>query len=134
MSSGKVFKAAFESITVELPFDAKWSNGTGYFDGAVDLPLEPGKLAKSRDPYGRRLIFVGTRFGVVVVFDRFSKQDDGGVYVTNSPLGKGDAVFDLVISHTSVGEYEMSSILGAWGHEDYNLGARIELAAKCFEK
>ena len=76
----------------EVPFRIEWANGTGYFDGAVkdDLGLAPGELAASSatGEDKRRIIFVGTRFGNVVIFERYTPKEDGNeniVVVVNRP-------------------------------------------------
>ena len=79
---GKIFQRIFQQIQNEIPFDPSWANGTGYLDGAVSHTLPPGKMAKTIDNYDRRVILIGTRFGTVVVFDRYQGQTDGGVYVS----------------------------------------------------
>lgn len=80
-------------IKTEIAFDPKWSNGTGYFDHAVtaDLGLTPGQVVKTECPAGRLLVLVGTRFGNVVFFERYSPETNDGeieyshVVVANSP-------------------------------------------------
>ena len=79
---------AFKKIERTVEFDTGWANGTGYFDGAVraKLGLKPGERAKSVDKTGRRIIFVGTRFGNAVFFDRYSPNTDSAdVVVSNVP-------------------------------------------------
>jgi len=133
MSAGEIFKKCFDSIQNAVPFDHSWKNGTGYFDHATNMiELPAGELAKSTDDFGRRIILVGTRFGTVVVFDRYKNQSDGGVYVSNIP-DKGKEVFDLVVSKTSISEWEMRGILGNWDFSYENLGSKIERAARLFK-
>ena len=114
---GKIFQRIFHEIQTEVPFDPSWANGTGYLDGAVSHPLPPGKTT---DNYDRRVILIGTRFGTVVVFDRYRGQTDGGVYVSNRP---NSTTIDALMTGTAIGGGEMACVLG-----DYvpNIGETIE--------
>lgn len=79
-----IFAAQF-SKTKAVPFNPKWSNGTGYFDYAVlgqEAPLlEAGDVVCSEDPKGRKLIIIGTPLGNVVIFQRYSNRND--IYTAN---------------------------------------------------
>ena len=64
----------------------------GLFDGAVkaDLGLKPGELAvfMAGGEDLRKMIIIGTRFGNVVIFERYTPKDDGNeniVVVVNRP-------------------------------------------------
>ncbi len=125
---GKVFTEAFNSVKKVVPFDTKWMNGTGYFDGVVHMvKLAVGEMAKSTDEVGRRLIMVGTRFGTVVVFDRYNEQNNDGIWVTNKP---SSAVLRELMSGTNVGLNEMVTIVGGNGNLRDNIGYTIERMAK----
>lgn len=84
---------AFAKIEVMIEYNPKWANGTGYFDHAVKgehaPKLQPGEMVKAEVPAPnlRRIIIVGTRFGNVVVFERFSPDggDRSNVIVANYP-------------------------------------------------
>lgn len=78
------FEMSIKHAGKTVQFDESWNNGTGYLDGAVraDLGLAPGETATSTDPHGRRIVFVGTRLGNVVVFERYKDRD---VIVSNMP-------------------------------------------------
>lgn len=125
---GSIFTERYNQVAVEIDFDPKWANGTGYYDYAVEaVDLKPGEMAKSFDAStGRRIILIGTRFGCVVVFDRYSNQDKGGVYVTNEP---NEFVIKQFVPSGSIGEHSMYVLLGSWGIET-NLGKTIEKMAK----
>lgn len=124
---GKVFTEAFKAIRKVVPFDPKWMNGTGYFDGAVYMvKLANGEMAKSTDEVGRRIIFIGTRFGTVVVFDRYAEQVEDGIWVSNKP--KSTVLCELM-SGTSIGLNEMTTLLGGWGNLNENIGFTIERMA-----
>ena len=84
----RYFDAHFAQATVTLNFNPEWCNGTGYFDHAVTLvKLNPGDMAKAEDPQGRKLIFIGTRFGTCVFFERYARKelDDQIRVVSNVP-------------------------------------------------
>ena len=72
----------------EIPYSKDWENGTGYFDGAVfgeDAPVIPaGELVKSVSTGGRKIVMVGTRFGNIVLFERYTDEENN-VVVTNQP-------------------------------------------------
>lgn len=128
--AGRVFQMVFENEKVpEITYNPAWGNGTGYFDHAVELAeLEIGEVRKCRDSNDRRLLLVGTRFGTIVVFDRFINQVAGGVYVINAPRSE---LIDLAINSCGgLGESDMVRILGSWGMIDQNIGHRIEAVAK----
>lgn len=82
------FEAAFAAAE-KIDYNPKWANGTGYFDNAVDgdeaLKLAEGQIIASTTLAGndRKLVIVGTRFGNVVVFQRYTKNE--GVYTFNAP-------------------------------------------------
>jgi hypothetical protein len=84
-----VFDANFEAVTKVTNFNPSWYNGTGYFDHAVNggphsVTLEVGEMSKSlaAGDDGRKLIFVGTDLGTIVVFQRFT--DDSEKIVSNA--------------------------------------------------
>ena len=66
------FTNVFNEITNVIPYNTEWENGTGYFDNAVySVALNPGERAKSTSTVGRRIVFIGTRFGTCVFFERY---------------------------------------------------------------
>lgn len=74
----QIFDTQFNAIEHEIGYQSTWCNthSTGYFDGAVKdesllRHVGMGKMAKSTDPTGRKLIFFGTKFGVAVLFERY---------------------------------------------------------------
>lgn len=86
------FNEAYDAISTTVAFDPAWKNSTGYLDNAVkvDLGLRPGERAKCVDDFKRRVIFVGTTLGNVVVFERYSPTEVGErseVHVSNLPSG-----------------------------------------------
>ena len=117
---GKIFQQVFRETKSEVPFDPSWANGTGYLDGAVNYPLSPGEMAKTTDNYDRRVILIGTRFGTVVVFDRYRGQTDGGVYASNRPHS---TTIDALMTGNAIGGWEMACVLG---DKFPNIGETIE--------
>jgi hypothetical protein len=90
-----VFWNAFynsEFVKCDIPFSEDWVQGS-YYDGGVDakLPeLEIGEIGRSVAPgkNARRILFVKTRFGNVVLFERYTPGEEGelnGPIVQNSP-------------------------------------------------
>lgn len=111
------FTAVYNKCTVTMEFKKEWSNGIGYFNHAVSgehaPKLPPKMFAKSMSPGGRRMIMVGTKFGNIVVFDRFRDQaptqkDEGkAVFVYNAPavlLDSGNWPFGSVLFEGEVRE------------------------------
>ena len=100
----RVFTGHYDVITRVLPFNEAWASKTGYFGPAVHehndhsikvtftadqqtdtrVCMYPGEMARSIDPEGRRLIFVATRLGCLVVFERYKTSDAHPVFVHNN--------------------------------------------------
>ena len=53
-----------------IKYCSEWETKTGYLGGAIDYYLAAGNLVKGTDLYGRKFIFIGTRFGTVIVFQK----------------------------------------------------------------
>ena len=131
-AQGRIFQRTFNTAEVkEIPFNEGWCNGTGYFDKAVKGQEAPvltiGEMVRSRDGFGRRLIIIGTRFGNVVVFDRFTDQIDNGVWVVNHPSCE---MIKMMVDNGAVGERDMITLLGSWGNLKNNIGFEIEKISK----
>jgi hypothetical protein len=86
------FDWQWENIPAVIEFNPKWSNGTGYFDHAVqgeDAPLVvPGTAVKTQDTFGRKIIIVGMpkRLGNVVIFERYRSVREGEQVNDRSPI------------------------------------------------
>lgn len=126
------FEKAFNDIENVIPFDIKWANGTGYFNGAVtaDLGLKPGEVAKSvaTAPDNRRIIIIGTCAGNVVLFERYTPNEKAGenlVVVSNAPRGfnKTGLVIDGAMS-----DDHFIDVVGMYGQ--LNVSQRIESIKK----
>lgn len=118
----KIFTETYDKVSVLIPYSKEWENGTGYFDDAVNVPLEPGVFGKSETPEGkRRLLMCGTRFGTIVVFDRFSGPEHR-VFVSNAPSSH---LIDSLLPSGAIGERAMAVFTGGWDPEN-NIGNLIE--------
>lgn len=91
------FDGAYNRIEKEIPFHDSWSNGTGYYGGAVRstnehaVKLAPGEMAISHSPMpnDRKIIFVGTALGVIAIFQRYTAgKDDVYTYNVGRDLGQ----------------------------------------------
>jgi len=75
-----LFTAHYNATVQEIVFDPSYNNGTGYFDPLVqaDLDLKPGHVARmyTGGTNRRRILIVGTQFGNVVIFDRYSEGEN----------------------------------------------------------
>lgn len=88
----QTFKRLFDSIPSSTGFDPAWANGTGYLDGlvhdqSINGELAIGEIVKLTDDHGRRAIAVKTRYGMAVIFERYSPEGEErcGVIVSNVP-------------------------------------------------
>ena len=89
MSKVSTFLSAYSNAT-KIAYDPNWANGTGYYDYAVTgehAPhLEEGEVVActSPSPNNRKIVIIGTVFGNVVVFERYT-DGASGVFVSNVP-------------------------------------------------
>lgn len=132
------FQAAFAAIKTVVPFNPLWKNNTGYFDHAVKGEHAPelgvGEYAKSEDEHGRKIIFLSTRFGNCVLFERYSKADYECI-VSNRPmevtkLFRGGCIDSRLDS-------DMQEMLIGWvpGPDTYpNIGRKIETLLKAADE
>ena len=116
----KIFTEAFEAAA-SIDFNPEWANGTGYYDTAVYEPLEIAEVRKTITDNDRRMLLIGTRFGTVVVFDRYSGPDHR-VFVSNTPR---NVLIDTLVPSGAIGERAMAIITGGWSPSD-NIGKLIE--------
>ena len=129
-----VFSAAFDRVTMEIPFKREWSNGTGLYDYAVygehapSIPL--GSILKSTTPGGRRLFLIGTRLGNVVIFERNAATRSTPptyCYQSTSNFTQGGWFSDMVLD-----EYEMEIAVGTT--TEPHIGRRIEILYSAMKK
>lgn len=103
----------------KIPFNREWSNGTGYFDFAVGASRRPSphvpeipvsEIRASATPTGRRLLFVSTYLGLLVIFDRYDDRSDIFTYNEDNRLSSGRWLPSRVIS-----DDDMEFLLGLQG-------------------
>ena len=86
-SAAWMFYHAWNDIDTVVEFKDDWKNGTGYLDGAMrDATMisgPHGSVVKFIDNFGRRAIAIKTRFGNVVIFQRYTDRDQ--VFAMNCP-------------------------------------------------
>ena len=84
----EVFETAFKNAK-RIDFNEKWKNGTGYLDHAAEGKHAPkvsqGQVVSFLDDKDRRGVIVGTKYGNIVVFERYSPEgnETSGVFVCN---------------------------------------------------
>lgn len=125
-TSANTFLKALENST-EIPFDFKWSNGTGYFDHAVQGEHAPklgnGKAVHSWTTNGRCVMIIGTRLGNVVVFTRYDDWHTKAepVFTFNMPT----AIKQIFNVHDgALDQVDMELLVG--NEIARNIGHRIE--------
>lgn len=110
-----IFDSAWDRCTRTLEFDPRWSNGMGKYDYAVygeHVPKIPhGTMMRSSTPCGRKLLLIGTRLGVVVVFEHNitdnNHTDPIYCYQSTSHLEEG-----RWFSNNVLDEYELEIAVG----------------------
>ena len=100
----KRFENVFASIPRVLGFQESWrsSIGPGY-DGAVNLDLKPGEVARTMDlDTTGRIILIGTDLDTVVVYERVTGSSFSLLYNANDALG-----FLLGGSYLSIAQFSL---------------------------
>lgn len=118
----KAFEYALLKIKESVPFDSAWRSENGYFENAMDFPLEPGKVVKSVCEHTeRRMIMVGTCLGTVVVFERHApKMGQKFVLVHNS-----HKQLALLLGTSALSLAQFSLVLTSWDIQE-NIGSYLE--------
>lgn len=125
----QAFVKAFDSIETTIEFNAQWTNGTGYFDGAVDMvTLEPCQRAKAVCALSqRRIIFVGTDLGTVVVFERYTSGTGSAfVLVSNKP-----SALNAILPNGSI---DIDTFSRNCGYNSMNIGHTVRDLKAAFAK
>lgn len=73
------FQSWFKQVNCELIYQPKWLGEDNYFDAALVDPklhesLPEGAIARCVDEHSRQILFVGTHWGPVAVFQRYSND------------------------------------------------------------
>jgi len=114
----KRFTEVYEAAE-QIPFKTEWSNGTGYFNFAVGASRRPsphapvipvGEVRASATPTGRRLLFISTYLGLMVIFDRYDDRKDVFTYNEDDRIRSGRWVSERAIS-----DDDMEFLLGLQG-------------------
>lgn len=100
-----------------IEFQDEWNNGTGYFDKAAEVEVQAGDMLQATCPEtNRRLLFVGTELGTVVVFERYNPlESEPFVLVTNG-------VRAALAGSTTTGpldEFMLESVIAGTYHYDF---------------
>ncbi len=134
--SGRVFYSCLAKIKNYVEFVPTWTNGTGYYDHATKVAVPEGTWCWSRDNITNRyLVLIGTRFGTVVVFERYSHGGKSPVIVSNCP-SKGYTIWQLAGLHGQLNERVLTNTLG---DPDFptiagNIGMQVETMSQLFLK
>jgi len=93
-----VFDRAYKEITKTISYDRSWSDGHGYhvpFLKATDFYfVKVGDVLRSVTPGGRRLIMIRTRYGMVMVSERYMPDDKRGQHIVVEACDAVHAVFN----------------------------------------
>lgn len=119
-----IFNTAYEATHRVLPFKPEWSNGAGSFDFAIygeHAPkLEPGMIYKSATGSGRKMMFVGTKLGNVIVFEGRASQELPMGYFYQSTQSFVDGGW---FADNQLDDYELELMFGT--RSKPNIGQRI---------
>lgn len=123
---GKIFSQAYNYLP-KIEFNNDWVTDDEYYDNIHGkVILEPGELKASFDAYAnKRLIFIGTRLGVICIYDKYPNQENNGFYHVNVPDCRNKLLQSLIPSPT-IGKRDMVMLLGSWERYENNIGHKIE--------
>lgn len=123
---GKIFSQAYDYLP-KIEFNNGWVTDDEYYDNIHGkVILEPGELKASFDAYAnKRLIFVGTRLGVICIYDKYPNQENNGFYHVNVPDCRNKLLQALIPAPT-IGKRDMVMLLGSWERYENNIGHKIE--------
>lgn len=121
----KKFSSIIDAGGNVVPYYWKYSNGTGYFDSAVELvKLDQGEEAVMIDNLGRKCILIGTLFGTVIVFQRHAAANSS--WACNYPQELRDfGLYHGVNSIPSNDPISMYQLLGDVSRPD-NVGEKLK--------
>lgn len=129
----KLFDAACAK-SPKIPFNPEWANHTGYYNYAVageHAPvLNPGEMVTSNsgEVNNRNILIIGTRFGNVVLFQRYT-GGASGVITGNIPRKITDLFIGTQITSNIAEDPTLLDVLIGivdMGEISPNIGTRIE--------
>ena len=84
------FEGVWKDCIQSIEFDPEWNNGTDYYNGAMDVKIKPGSIVKSRspEPNNRRILLIGTSFGTIVLFERYTPIEGKRITVVGNMPSK----------------------------------------------
>lgn len=134
--SGRTFYNVLAKLKTKVEFDPLWRNGTGYFNDATKVPVPVGEWCWSHDPSTNRfIVLIGTRFGTVTVFERYTHGSLSPVIVSNTPK-KGYAIWQLAGLNGQLNERVLMHVLGdpEFPSSCNNIGMQVEQMSQLFLK
>lgn len=135
VSSLEVFDRAFNQITKAIKYDRTWSDGKGYHGPFLELRgdfhfLPMGDVMRSITPGGRRLIMIKTRYGMVMVSERYMPGDKRGQHIVVEAgqwiISFFDDYFEKDGLCEPVSGLNLLAVLGHENVETQNIGFLIE--------
>lgn len=127
------FNNIHNAIQEEIPYNQVWANGTGYLDRAVKEKLQPGTMVRSITDDNRKIIMIGTRFGTIVLFQRYEYGGNDTI-VYNAP---GRSLVKELLGTTSLDALRLEHITGysqKYGKLSKNIGEIIEYIMEDLEE
>jgi hypothetical protein len=131
---GKIFTQAYDEIE-KIDFEDRWVTDEGYYDNInTHLKLSVGEMKATFDDFSkRRIILIGTRIGVIAVYDKYCYQGVSGIYHANVPNCKSKLLQALLPAAT-IGKRDMVTLIGSWNNYENNIGFKIEEVYKEIEE
>jgi len=132
-----MFAQNYNQIAQGIGYDLQWSDGAGGHGPAVKGPyapkINPGEIVKSISPGNRRLIFVGTCFGNIVLADRYNSvtTEFPKNYVMYEAPTELDDVMDFFAASGKATVDVLKDVLGV---DRENLGTYLENVLNAIQK
>jgi hypothetical protein len=125
-SAGKIFSEAYKNIE-KIPFQESWVTEEGYYDNIhSNLVLNIGEMKGAYDDFtDRRMVLIGTRLGIICIYDKFPKQTINGFHHVNLKNCK-NKLLNILIPAATIGKRDMVTLLGSWNNFNNNIGFKIE--------
>lgn len=113
---GKLFTSRFRELSLNnrfIEFKDDWLKDGVYYDNIHQhLKLKVGEMYGSYDHLNsKRLIIIGTIFGLVVVYDRHSDQSENGSYKINL-ANCHNKVFHVLFYGAGISFMQMKLLIG----------------------